>query len=574
MEILLLVLETFALASCCKGLQAIISDLILTSFFSAFSTADQATKLPQLELKSHPCDRKCQSGEEPKTCSYKFEVEYTGTLNKACFNCPLNMTDCYRPECNPTDGFERTIVTVNREIPGPEIVVCKGDTVVVEVLNKLPATTTSVHFHGLFMHGEKDATIGYEEKNPQATPWSDGVPGVTQCPILPGQTFKYKFVANPAGTHWWHSHAALQREDGMYGKFIIKEPDEENIHRNLYDEDLSEHVMIIEDWVHKSGIDMFVPHHWDDGSNKAVSFLINGMGRFKNFGVNKYPGLFTPVEELFVEQGKRYRIRVINAGVSLCPVEMSIEGHTLKVISSDGADIEPIQVKSLVLHNGERYDVVIDTTNKVERTYLIKFGGLMDCGANKIHGTALLKYKNQRHLVDQNKILKGPTKYSSYINIPGKQLNSINRGQGDPMKVSVADMRSARNEILKPADRTIYLSYVFHDESNPEYYDDSLYSFKDVIGKNNLRTPKMNNISLAFPVSPLLSQIEDVDSTMFCNSENLDPEIHCKGGFCSCYHLYQLNYGEEVDVFIIDEGLPWDVSHPFHLHGFHFKVKF
>ena len=71
----------------------------------------------------------------------------------------------------------------------------------------------------------------------------------------------------------------------------------------------------------------------------------------------------------------------------------------------------------------------------------------------------------------------------------------------------------------------------------------------------------------------MLSQPQDVDTSMFCNAENLDPEIHCRDGFCSCYHSYQLNYGEEIDLFIIDEGLPWDVSHPFHLHGFHFKVS-
>ena len=182
------------------------------------------------------------------------------------------MADCFRPGCNPADVFERTIITVNRELPGEGIEVCKGDTIVVDVVNKLPAATTSVHWHGLYMRGSND-------DQSQATPWSDGVPGVTQCPILPGEAFRYQFVANPAGTHWWHSHAALQREDGMYGALIIREPDLENVHRQLYDEDLSEHVLIIQDWVHKSGVDMFVPHHWDDGSNKAESFFYQWEGK-------------------------------------------------------------------------------------------------------------------------------------------------------------------------------------------------------------------------------------------------------------------------------------------------------
>ena len=104
------------------------------------------------------------------------------------------MSDCFRPGCNPADGFERTIITVNRELPGEGIEVCRGDIVVVDVVNKLLAATTSVHWHGLYMRGSND-------DQPQATAWSDGVPGVTQCLILPGESFRYQFVANPAGTH-------------------------------------------------------------------------------------------------------------------------------------------------------------------------------------------------------------------------------------------------------------------------------------------------------------------------------------------------------------------------------------
>ena len=59
---------------------------------------------------------------------------------------------------------------------------------------------------------------------------------------------------------------------------------------------------------------------------------------------------------------------------------------------------------------------------------------------------------------------------------------------------------------------------------------------------------------------------------MICNEDNLDEDVHCEDGFCHCLHLYELQLGEEIDLFLIDEGLPWDVSHPFHLHGFHFKV--
>ena len=110
-----------------------------------------------------------------------FVVEWFTVLGKACYDCPLNMTDCARPHCIAGDGVERGVVVVNRSLPGPDIVVCRGDRVEVEVVNRLPATTTSIHWHGQYVLGEG---------------WNDGVPGVTQCPILPGTRFRYRFTAN------------------------------------------------------------------------------------------------------------------------------------------------------------------------------------------------------------------------------------------------------------------------------------------------------------------------------------------------------------------------------------------
>ena len=46
-----------------------------------------------------------------------------------------------------------------------------------------------------------------------------------------------------------------------------------------------------------------------------------------------------------------------------------------------------------------------------------------------------------------------------------------------------------------------------------------------------------------------------------------------RSGFCTCYHVEKVGVGQVVDMFLIDEGLPWDVSHPFHLHGMHFQVR-
>lgn len=69
----------------------------------------------------HPCQRECRSGEPPKTCEYRFKVEWYYTMSKACYDCPYNLTDCYRPDCVPADGVEKPIIVINRSLPGPSI---------------------------------------------------------------------------------------------------------------------------------------------------------------------------------------------------------------------------------------------------------------------------------------------------------------------------------------------------------------------------------------------------------------------------------------------------------------------
>lgn len=53
------------------------------------------------------------------------------------------------------------------------------------------------------------------------TPYSDGVPGVTQQSIKPGKSFTYKWTADEYGTYWYHSHARGQIDDGLYGPIVI-----------------------------------------------------------------------------------------------------------------------------------------------------------------------------------------------------------------------------------------------------------------------------------------------------------------------------------------------------------------
>lgn len=72
--------------------------------------------------------------------------------------------------------------------------VCEGDKVVIDVRNQMEGMELTLHWHGIWQRG---------------TQYSDGVPYVTQCPILNGNTFRYQWYAGNAGTHFWHAHTGI-----------------------------------------------------------------------------------------------------------------------------------------------------------------------------------------------------------------------------------------------------------------------------------------------------------------------------------------------------------------------------
>lgn len=104
------------------------------------------------------------------------------------------------------DGNVRELVFMNDQFPGPELRLDQGDDVEVVVHNNLPFNT-SLHFHGIEQRG---------------TPWSDGVPGLTQKPIQPGHSWTYRWKATQYGTYWYHAHAQSEIMDGLYGPIWIK----------------------------------------------------------------------------------------------------------------------------------------------------------------------------------------------------------------------------------------------------------------------------------------------------------------------------------------------------------------
>ena len=56
--------------------------------------------------------------------------------------------------------------------------------------------------------------------NQQGTEWADGVPGISMCPVPPGESFTHTFKATPYGTGFYHSHYSAQYADGLWGPIV------------------------------------------------------------------------------------------------------------------------------------------------------------------------------------------------------------------------------------------------------------------------------------------------------------------------------------------------------------------
>ena len=106
------------------------------------------------------------------------------------------------------DGQQKPMIVINGAFPGPTIEANYGDTIIVNVQNRItePAEGTSLHWHGLLQN---------------STQVYDGIPSVGQCPVAPGADFTYIFKASLYGTSWYHSHYSAQYADGLFGAMII-----------------------------------------------------------------------------------------------------------------------------------------------------------------------------------------------------------------------------------------------------------------------------------------------------------------------------------------------------------------
>ena len=183
----------------------------------------------------------------------------------------------------------------NGTTPGPTIEAFEGDRVRILVTNNLPEPT-SIHWHGILLPNGMD-----------------GVSGLNQPAIGPGETWAYEFTLRQHGTHMYHPHAdeMTQMAFGMMGMLIVHP---RNVEQPAVDRDFA-----------------FMLHNWalHPGTYRPDPSIMTEFNLW-TFNSKVYPA----TDPLVVRLGERVRIRIGNLSMYNHPIHL--HGHRFWVTGSDG----------------------------------------------------------------------------------------------------------------------------------------------------------------------------------------------------------------------------------------------
>ncbi len=220
-----------------------------------------------------------------------------------------------------------TLWTYSGENPGPQIRVKRGERVKVRLINQL-SEPTSIHWHGIRIDNAMD-----------------GVAGLTQDAVLPGETFEYDFVVPDVGTYWYHAHTKTwnQVARGLYGVLIVEDDDE------VFDDD-HDITLVLDDWrLGQDGtldiLSLGSTVDWSHEGRLGNWLTVNGK----------------PPYEYEINAGEPYRLRLLNAS-NARSFEIDPNSFGAKIIAFDGQatpEAQTIVYSPMLLGPAQRVDLLV-----------------------------------------------------------------------------------------------------------------------------------------------------------------------------------------------------------------------
>ena len=257
----------------------------------------------------------------------------------------------------------------NKVNPGPTISGIKGEILEVLFKNELDEPS-SIHWHGIRNLNKMD-----------------GVPGLTQKLVYPGESFLYKFPINNAGTFWYHTHhkSWKQNAQGLHGVLIVKDNDSELNERDI--------ILVVDDWrldknnqIHSKSFGSL--HDWSHGGRIGNYLTING---------KSIPNIQIPSE------GK-IRIRFVNtANARIMKLQFNNQ-IPFRIISIDGEYCIPFESDNITLAPGQRIDVIVENARDIQNLFEISSNDDFE----------VLKFKHKNNISNNIDVLN----YNKVINSP------------------------------------------------------------------------------------------------------------------------------------------------------------
>lgn len=217
----------------------------------------------------------------------------------------------------------------------------KGDDLNIVVQNKIDQPS-SIHWHGIILPSDQD-----------------GVPYVTQNPIMPGGSYSYHFKLTQAGTFWMHSHFRLQEQKLLAAPLIITDPNNQSSNQEV--------VILLEDFSFTSPRDIYKKLRCQgntassDMSKMSMPKVDINDVKYDAFLANEHT--LSDPQVVRVTPGSIVRLRIINAAASTnFYIDLgSLKGEALAV---DGNRIIPQSINPFQLGMAQRVDIQVSIPNK------------------------------------------------------------------------------------------------------------------------------------------------------------------------------------------------------------------
>lgn len=453
-------------------------------------------------------------------------------------------------------GEEKRAIAVNGQIPMPTLTFTDGDSVIIRVHNLLEEST-SFHWHGLLVPNEQD-----------------GVPNLTTAPIEPNTVHTYTFKLRQSGTYWYHSHAGLQEQVGMYGTLIINKRKDDPTFRE-YDETPSYNVLL-SDWTNMN------PGTVDRYLHNANDWFAVEKGTVQSYGEALVEGYFgtklenewkrmlaMDVSDVYYDKflingkneinipklnnanlkaGDKIRLRIANGSASTY-FWLNYSGGKMTVIASDGADVEPVEVDRLIVGVSETYDVIITIPENGKKYQFMATSEDRTGSASLLFGDGELVPQTP---LPKLKYFEGMKMMNNMMNMDGTMDD-----MGMAMELQSMDMNRVMYPEIKKKSKMMNMDSKEMDHSNHNMDNEKrivTLNYKMLKSPTKTDYPKEANVkTLEFELTGNMNRyVWSLDNKTLSETDKI-----------------LIKSGEVVRIILYNNTM---MRHPMHLHGHFFRV--